>query len=73
LLARAASADSIRRGPGEQLVAGKPVVVREDARRHHELICAGAGDEPAERIDDLRGVADDVRRRCVLNYSLLGC
>ena len=59
-------------GPGEQLVAGEPVGVREGARRHHELVGAGARDELVQQPDDRGRVTDDVRAGCLRDHRLLG-
>jgi hypothetical protein len=46
--------------------------VREGARRHHELIGAGARDEFGQPFDDRGRITDDVRPGCLRDHRLLG-
>jgi hypothetical protein len=58
--------------PGEQRVAVDPGRVGERARRHHELVGAGAVDKPDEPVDHGGGIADDVRIRRFFHHRPLG-
>jgi hypothetical protein len=46
--------------------------MREGARRHHELIGAGARDELGQQLEDRGGITDDVRSGCLRDHRLLG-